>query len=129
MRYTLTMHMTIKQHLSTARWLAELLDSKFSIFGFQFGLDPILSVVPAFGTVVPTVLSFYLLWIGFQINLPKHKLGYMIVLVAVDGAIGGIPLVGFLADAVLKANNRNLATLEKHLASKSPEEPIAVYRS
>ncbi|MBP9699766.1 DUF4112 domain-containing protein [Candidatus Woesebacteria bacterium] len=102
-------------HLRFARSLTHLLDSRFSLFGFRFGLDPILDIIPGIGTLVPTLLSGYLIWIGIQLEMPSKLLTQMIINVIVDGILGSIPVVGLVADAFFKANEKNLKILETYL--------------
>lgn len=109
---------TQKQHLAIAKTLSKSLDSQFKILGVSFGLDSILSLVPGIGTIVPTALSFYLVWIGYTYEIPRHRLAVMIFHVAVDAFIGSIPLLGAFADAFYKANVKNLRILEHELSSR-----------
>lgn len=117
------MNTAATQHLRFARSLAHLLDSKFSIFGFRFGLDPVLDIIPGIGTLIPTLLSGYLIWIGIQLEVPSKVLTQMIINVIVDGILGSIPLVGLVADAFFKANEKNLKLLEEYLASMDETTP------
>lgn len=111
------------KHLQFARTLTYFLDSRFSILGFRFGLDPILDLIPGIGTVVPTVLSGYLIWIGIQVELPGKLLTQMIINVIVDGILGSIPVVGLVADAFFKANEKNLKILEAHVQRDAQDKP------
>ncbi len=111
------------KHLQFARTLTYFLDSRFSILGFRFGLDPILDLIPGIGTVVPTVLSGYLIWIGIQVELPGKLLTQMIINVIVDGILGSIPVVGLVADAFFKANEENLKILEAHVQRDAQDKP------
>lgn len=110
-------------HLKFARSLTYILDSRFSILGFRFGLDPILDLIPGIGTLVPTILSGYLIWIGIQLEVPSKLLTQMIINVIVDGILGGIPVVGLVADALFKANEKNLKILEAHVSSGNSSQP------
>lgn len=107
-------------HLQTARNLAKLLDSQFSILGFRFGLDPLFDIIPGVGTLIPTALSLYIIWIGFEMQLPSHLLLRMLINLFADGIIGSIPVLGVVVDAIFKANNSNLAIIEAYL-QKNPK--------
>jgi hypothetical protein len=99
-------------HLKTARFLADLLDNKFEIAGFHFGLDPIIGLIPFVGDLVTTIFSFYIVWIGMQMKLPPDKISQMIANVVFDFLLDFIPVIGQAADFVWKANSKNMEILE-----------------
>jgi len=101
-------------HLKRARVFAKLMDNQFSFLGVKFGLDNIIGIVPGIGHVAGMSLSVYLIWVGHQMDLPKHKKAKMIRNVVLDTAIGILPLVGDLGDLFFKANTKNLEILEDH---------------
>jgi hypothetical protein len=106
-------------HIKLATFLAELLDNKFKVMGFRFGLDPILGFIPGVGDLVTIGLSFYLMWIGNRINLPADKMRLMMMNMVTDFVLGLIPFFGDISDFVYKANAKNLAILLKHMETKS----------
>lgn len=108
-------------HLKVATLLAEYLDTKFKIGKFKFGLDPILGLFPGFGDIISIALSFYIIWIGQSLKLPKDKISQMYRNVLVDSIVGLIPVVGDLADFVIKANTKNLAIIKKYAPAKIVE--------
>ena len=97
------------------RW-ARIFDSAFRIPGTQitFGIDPILGVFPGIGDLVSPVFSLFLLWHGARLRVPKIVLARMVLNAAIDAGVGAIPVVGDLFDFAWKANDWNLALLEKH---------------
>ncbi len=101
-------------HLTNAKRLTRLLDTKFQILGFKFGLDPLLDLIPGLGNIVGTFVSLYLLWIGYRINIPKKVYIQMIGNIIIDFAFGSIPFAGVVFDAFYKSNIRNLALLERY---------------
>lgn len=104
----------MKSHLKTAERLAALLDDKFSVGGFKFGIDPILNVVPWLGDLIGAVLSCYILWIGVRMSIPKSEIVKMILNILVDFLIGLIPFLGIVGDLFYKANRRNVIILKKY---------------
>ncbi len=50
----------------------------------------------------------------------------MMANVALDGAIGTVPLAGDLLDAAFKANRRNVALLRRHLERKGGLRPSEI---
>lgn len=98
-------------HLKTAQQLTELLESRFNVAGYRFGLDPILGLVPGLGDAISLLLSLYLLWIAAQLKTPPEKINQMMANIAVDFFLGLVPLVGDVGDFLYKANSKNLAIL------------------
>ena len=107
----------MEQHIKFAKVLTDLLENKFSIGKFKFGLDPILGLIPGFGDIFTTILSLYLVWIGIQIHLPQEKIIEMVKNVVLDFLIGIFPLIGDLTDVLFKANTKNMSILEKYHAN------------
>jgi hypothetical protein len=109
-------------NLDRLRRLARLFDSAFRIPGtsFRFGLDPLLGLVPGIGDLASPVLALIILWHAFAVRVPKIVLVRMVLNAGIDAAIGAIPLVGDLFDFAWKANDANLALLEKHAVGGHP---------
>ena len=97
--------------------LTKLLDSAFLIPGLnrRVGFDAIIGLVPGIGDAVSTLLASYIIWEARQLGLPRWKIARMIGNVAVDTAVGAVPLVGDLFDVAFKANRRNMKILREHL--------------
>ena len=93
-----------------------MLDSALSVPGtsFRFGLDPILGLVPGLGDLVSPLFTLGLLWQARDLGVPRIVQLRMIFNVAVDVLTGFVPLIGDLFDFAWKANNKNLALLERH---------------
>ena len=97
--------------------LSRLLDSAFQIPGtnHRVGIDAVLGLVPGIGDLVSTALASYIIWEARQLGLPRWKIARMVGNVAVDTAVGAIPLAGDLFDVAFKANRRNMKILRDHL--------------
>lgn len=105
----------MEQHIRTASFLAKLLDNKFQIFGFRFGLNVLLELIPELGDVLAAGLSFYLVWIAIQMKLPKEKIIQMIWNITINFILGIIPVIGELTYLFRKANLKNLKILQDHM--------------
>jgi hypothetical protein len=104
------------------RW-ARLFDSAFRIPGtrIEFGLDPIVGLVPGIGDLASPILTLLILWQGAKMRVPKVVLVRMVLNALIDAAIGFIPIAGDAFDVFWKANDWNLALLERHaLAGAHP---------
>ncbi len=110
-----------------ARKLARLLDSAIRIPGtdIRIGLDPILgALLPELGDALTSVLSLTLLGVAFRERVPKWVLGRMLLNIGLDALLGAIPLLGDLFDFAFKANDKNLALIERHRGD--PSQPATL---
>lgn len=103
--------------LQRARTVSDLLDEAVRVPGtdFRVGLDPVLGVVSGYGDAVAAAISLYPVFEAYRLDAPKRTLAKMLTLVAIDFAVGSIPVVGTVFDAVWKANEWNVQSLERHL--------------
>jgi hypothetical protein len=104
------------QGLEGLRKVAQLLDSAFVVPGtsYRVGLDPILGLVPGLGDLVSPLFTIGILWQARELAIPRVVLLRMILNVAIDSLLGAVPVVGDLFDFAWKANNKNLALVERH---------------
>src|SRR5918998_4468015 len=95
----------------------KLLDGAFLIPGLnrRVGIDAVIGLVPGIGDALSTLLASYIIWEARQLGLPRWKIARMIGNVAVDTAIGAIPVAGDAFDLFFKANQRNLRIVHEHL--------------
>lgn len=100
------------------RRAGHLLDSAVEIPGtsYRIGLDPIVGLIPGVGDAATTLASVYIVVEAARLGVPRETLARMVLTLAVDAVVGGVPLLGDAFDAVWKANDRNVALLERRLA-------------
>ena len=103
----------LQTDLRRARWLANWLDAKFSLFGIRFGLEGIVGIVPVVGDTLGVVAGLFPIYIAY-----KHRLGWQVQLLMalnllIEWLIGVTPVLGDVADIWYKANLRNVALLER----------------
>lgn len=109
-----------KAILRRLRWLANALDTAVTLpGGFRFGADSVIGLVPVAGDVATAAIACYFVYEGRRLGLPRRAIAAMMGNVALDLALGAVPLVGDLADTVFKANVRNLRIIEKHVVDRS----------
>jgi hypothetical protein len=103
--------------LQYLRSWANLLDSRFRVPGtnVRFGLDPIISLIPGIGDIVTPAFTVMLLVQAVKQGVPKVVLLRMIGNALVDAVIGAVPVAGDIGDVFWKANQRNLALVERHI--------------
>lgn len=97
--------------------LVRLLDEAFRIPGtkYRIGLDGLLGFVPGLGDLIGAALASYVLKEAARLGASKTTLARMAGNIALDMALGAVPLVGDLFDVAFKANRRNYKLLCKHL--------------
>ena len=98
------------------RYWADLLDSRFRIPGTEvrFGIDPILSFIPGLGDLASPIFTVVLLAQGLRQHVPKVVMVHMVGNAVLDALIGMVPVAGNIGDIFWRANNLNLALLERH---------------
>ena len=108
------------------RLLARAMDSAIRIpgTGIRLGLDSIVGLVPGAGDLVSSLMSGYIVLASARMGVPAPVVARMILNLGVDTLVGSVPLIGDLFDVGFKANIRNAALLDRHLA-----DPLATRRT
>ena len=96
--------------------LADLLDSRWRIPGtrIRFGLDGIASIVPVVGDTLTALWSAWMVIEAHRMGAPGGLIMRMVGNVALDWAVGSIPVIGTIFDVAFKANRRNVRLLSDH---------------
>ena len=108
------------------RSLARLLDTAVGIPGtnIRFGLDSLIGLVPGLGDVAGAAMSGYIVLAAARLGAPTPVLVRMVANVAIDAAVGTVPVLGDLFDVGWKANTKNTALLDRHLG-----DPVGTKRA
>lgn len=104
------------RRLDRLRTLSRWLDSRVRIPGtpIRFGFDAIMDIVPVLGDVAGVGFSSWILLEAARMGASKSTLFRMLWNVGVDALAGAIPGLGVIFDVAWKANDRNIALLERH---------------
>lgn len=102
------MAITAQKHLRAARQLTALLDTKFSLLGVRFGIDPLLNLIPGAGNLIGTVAACYLFFIAYKLRVPWWVHARMLWNITLDYFFGFIPVIGIVFDLFHRANTKNL---------------------
>ena len=108
----------LASHIAFTRRLIVLLDTKFSLFGIKFVIDPLLDIIPGFGSFLGSAFSCYLFWLSYRLKVPAHVYFHMAWNMGVDYLLGLIPFVGIVADVLYRSNVKNFALLETFVDSE-----------
>lgn len=119
----------VEKSLVRLNRIAHLMDDQFElpIVKYRVGLDPIIGLIPGGGDWVTWVVSVFILWEAVKLRLPKKtllKMGYNVTL---DLVAGYVPIIGDLADVVIKANRRNVDLVFEHFEAHI--DPLAHSRA
>jgi hypothetical protein len=97
--------------------LSHLLDDFIRIPGtpIRFGLDGIVGFIPGVGDVLGGLASTIIIFAAWARGVPKVTLARMVLNVAIETAVGSIPVLGNLFDIGWRANRRNYTLLRASL--------------
>ena len=93
-------------------FLTRLMDDQFEIFGYRFGLNLVIGIVPEAGDLITTAIALYLVSLAARRNASGLVLVRMLLNIAVYFIIGLIPWLGDIFGAWWKPNRRNLRLLQ-----------------
>lgn len=104
--------------MERVRRLAHLWDDGFRIPGIPvaFGLDPLVGLVPGVGDAAGALVASYVVLQAARLDVPGLTLLRMLANIAIDTLLGTVPVIGDIFDVVWKANLKNVALIEHHLA-------------
>jgi len=88
----------------------------------RFGLDPILGLIPGVGDAAGAVLAGWILVEAIRLGASRATLIRIAGNLALDAVVGAVPVLGDIFDFAWKANLRNVALLERHLAAPERAE-------
>ncbi len=118
--------MNVQKHLKIAEFLVNLLENKFKIFRFKFGLDPFIGIVPGFGDLIPYLLSFYFVFIAVIAKAPKDIILGMIFFSTLDLIIGTIPIFGDTIDFFYHGHLKSYKLLKQHLDNINKQNTVEI---
>lgn len=105
-----------QQKLEQLKKISVLMDSKFKgPFGFRFGLDGILGLIPFVGDFFTTAISLYIIGQSALMGCSPAVLLRMGINILFENLLDALPVIGSVFDFVWKANNKNIALLEGHM--------------
>ncbi len=104
----------ISQDFQWVERLSVLMDSRFRVGNFKFGLDPILNFIPFAGQAATLIISLVLVTVMYRNGASGKLTIKMLLNVTYDAILGSIPLFGNIFDFFNKANEKNIKLLREH---------------
>jgi hypothetical protein len=110
--------------LARIRSISHILDNAIAIPGtnYRVGIDPLIGLLPGGGDMLSAGLSVYIVWEAARLGLPRSTVSRMVSNLVLDALLGTLPFLGDLFDATWKANTKNIALLEAHLATPQTQK-------
>lgn len=100
--------------------LSKFLDSRFQgPFGFRFGFDGIIGLIPFFGDIFTASVAFYIVFQAAVIGCPPSVLLRMVINIVIDNIANFIPFFGNIFDFIWKSNSRNIQLIQDFNRSPS----------
>ncbi len=106
--------------------IEQLMERAFVIPGtsHRIGLDALIGLVPVVGDLVAGAIGLWLVAEARALGMPKFTLARMVGNVAIDTALGSVPLAGDLFDVLFRANSMNVKLVRKHLDRHHPQSAV-----
>lgn len=97
--------------------LAWLLDSCIAVPGTKFtiGVEALLGLLPVVGDAIGALFGAAIVFEANRLGVPRRLQWRMAANVAIDTALGAVPLLGDVFDLAYKANRRNVNLLLRHI--------------
>ncbi len=80
----------------------------------KIGLDPIVGLIPIVGDAVAALVGGWVILEASRFGVPRIVLGRMLINLAVDLAIGAIPLIGDIFDLASARTRRTWRSSARH---------------
>ena len=106
----------LPKEVEVAKQLVTIMDDAINIpiVNKRIGLDPIIGLVPWVGDMFTAFISLLIVVSLVRNGAPVKLVLQMLVNIAIDLFIGGIPVVGDVWDFFFRSNRRNLKLLIDH---------------
>jgi hypothetical protein len=106
------------------------MDSAIVVPGLRLriGADALLGLVPGIGDVASGLIGAYLIYEAHRLGAPRSALARMAANLALDTAVGSIPVAGDIWDFFFRANDRNMQILARHVGGLPVDLPYEVVR-
>jgi len=105
----------MKNNIQDLEVLSNLLDTRFKgPFGFRFGLDGLIGLIPGFGDIITNFMGGYIILRAIHMGYPASVILRMLTNIFIDTAFQSLPLVGNILDFFIKSNRRNYKIIKEY---------------
>lgn len=101
--------------------LEQMLDRQFSLFGFRFGFDGLIGLVPVAGDIITSAMGLYLILEARRLGARNWTVARMLLNWGIDFAVGAVPLFGDIFDMAWRSNSKNVKLLLGDLERRATE--------
>lgn len=91
----------------------KLMDDQFEVYGFKFGINFIIDLIPGIGDIISTLIASYVFFKAWKYGISWFTWLRMLLNIVVFFIASLIPIIGDLFAAWWKPNRRNLRLLHK----------------
>jgi hypothetical protein len=100
--------------------IARIMDSIFTIPGtkVKFGLDPLIGLIPGFGSGASAFVSLLLIARSATHGVPNHILARMTLNVLINAILDAVPVVGDALSIFYRSNAKNYELLQRHAGTR-----------
>jgi hypothetical protein len=98
-----------------------MLDDAFAVPGMpgrRVGVDGLVAIVPVAGDLVGVALSLVIVLVGVAAGVSVPTILRMLLHIGFEALVGLVPVAGTVFNMAFKANNRNVALIERDLADR-----------
>ena len=107
------------QKLSQLETLTKYMDSQFSFFGYTFGIDGLIGLIPGFGDAAGGLISIMIILRIRSIGVSEEIFNKMLRNIIIDVFVGSVPILGDLFDFGFKVNERNMKLAQSYLITQT----------
>lgn len=104
-------------------WFAKWSDDVYRIpfTSKRIGLEPLLGLIPGVGDAAGLLVATYVPFEAWRNGAPRPLIKAMLKTIAIDAAVGLVPILGDVFDATYRANRRNATRLIEWLDAQDAE--------
>lgn len=128
-----TSSLSAEQHAVRRRLarIAKLMDSsiRVPVIGKRIGWDAVIGLIPGIGDVVGAAISLYIVVSARQLELRRRDIARMLGNIGLETLLGAVPVLGDLFDMAFRANERNIAVIDRHMARTGADDTTPGARS
>lgn len=107
-------HVALRRRIAR---LARVMDSsiRVPVVGKRIGWDAVIGLIPGIGDLAGAAISGYIVVAAMRLGVPRRGIARMVANVGMETLVGAVPVFGDFFDMAFRANERNVAVIDRHL--------------